>query len=228
MLNLPNDLRQLIFDEIDKNCLFRADPEVQYFPYIKKGHILSRSPSKPLMTWCFYLRRLLHNPKYLHALSFMISMDIIKKIYLQEEYNNIQLAGLESSSIPLITGIQLAFESAGIQVNSFTVRKERKDYGLCHMIDGIPNEHPVVFVDDMFNSGSSFVTLVDCCKHELDLKPAKNAYVIVKANYNNINIQDNIIKLNAFFLKDEFDKNFDKDKYWLPKDCEKNRIKRVE
>lgn len=227
MLQLGEQLRKVMYDHIDQHCLFRANPDIQYFPYTPKGSIIPGGNVHNYMNWCFYLRRLTHNAELLKAISYAFAHDIVTKASIKEEYPNVQLCGLETSSIPLLIATQLAFNQAGINVNSFSIRKERKSYGLCHLIDGIPNEYPVIVIDDVFNSGSSTSQVYDTCFYELGLKPAKNSYFIISSTENRLKVGADLVTLNCIFMKKEFDKKYDPSKYWLPKDCETTHNKRV-
>ena len=42
-----------------------------------------------------------------------------------------------------------------IDINSFVVRKEQKEYGLCNWLEGVPNSKKVLLIDDLCNSGIS-------------------------------------------------------------------------
>lgn len=227
-LELDQTLRTSLYDYIDTKCLFRANPEVQYFPYVNKGSLIPSNISNNSMTWCFYLRNLTHNPILLRDVSFTIAQDIIKKASTGLEYQEIQLCGLESAAIPLLTGIQLAFLQAGIVVNAFTIRKERKPYGLCHLVDGIPNNSRVIVIDDMINSGNSLIKALEVCSYELGVEPAMNCYSIIGNELLSVMLWKNQYEIykNYFFSKSEFSKKYDKNKYWLPKDCDKTVFKR--
>lgn len=229
-LELDQQIYNQLFDYIDKNCIFRANPEVKYFKYLPKGNILPNGISMKPMTWCFYLRRLTHNAVALRDVAFTIAQDIIKKCHNGDESSEIQLCGLETASIPLIAAVQMAFIQGGINVNAFTVRKDRKAYGLCHLIDGIPNNNKIIVIDDMINSGSSVSKVIDTCFYELDLTPANNVYCIIGAKdehrWSSTTGVPNL-NVNYLFHKDDFNKSYDPDKYWLPKDCDKTYNKRT-
>lgn len=227
-LELDSKVREHLHTFIDKECLFRGDPSIQYFPYLKPGYILPNGVSELPYAWCFYLRNLTHNAKCLNAVSRAIALGIAKNGGDGSEFSNIQLCGIETSSIPLLTGIQLTLLSVGIDINVFVVRKDRKAYGLCHYVDGKPTTDPVVFVDDMINSGQSFYKAMEVCKHELDLEPAKNMYSIISPDKPEfIRYNDKAVYINSIFHKNEFDTKFSKEKYWLPKDCDRSVMKRT-
>lgn len=67
-----------------------------------------------------------------------------------------QLVGRESSSIPLLTALPILARRDEHFINSFMIRKQRKSYGLHNYIEGMPNDKPVLIVDDLVNSTDSF------------------------------------------------------------------------
>ncbi|WP_173200361.1 phosphoribosyltransferase [Geobacter sp. SVR] len=81
--------------------------------------------------------------------------------------HNYQLAGLESGAVPLLTGISQAAKILGQRdLNVFSVRKERKAYGLRNVTEGLPNGAPVMIVDDLCNSSASMKRCHDMCISE--------------------------------------------------------------
>ena len=61
-----------------------------------------------------------------------------------------QISGVEQASVPIITAILMTAKSVGIDLHAFTVRKERKAFGLENYIEGTPNPQlPAVFIDDL-------------------------------------------------------------------------------
>lgn len=206
-----------LFEYIDKNCIFRCAPGDTLFANV---------PGKK-NTWQTMLRRLTHNPKMLSnaciLLGKKIAADMIGKDY--------QFCGLETSSIPLITGLQMElWNHYNVPVNAFTVRKDRKHYGLFNLIEGIPNDKPVVFVDDTFNSGASFNRTMISVQKELHLDVSTHAYCILdlgaRGNKKVIrwdDVENQIVKeieLKFLFNINEFNTKYDETKAWLPKDCE--------
>lgn len=207
---------------IEDNCIFRADPDVQYSMAAPKGKLVSNNLIHPL-SWLMMMRRLTHNPKMLFFVAALIADDIVEKMRSGKEYQQVQLAGLETSSIPLMTAIQMVMIREGIAINAFTVRKQRKHYGLFNLIDGMPTDAPVIVVDDIINTGSSVSAVLDVCTKELKLIPAKNCYAIVAFRHMPIiKYEEHYIDVVPLFSKNQFTLNFDKDKYWLPKDCIKH------
>ena len=66
-----------------------------------------------------------------------------------------QVAGMEIAAIPLVAAIVVKGNELGFAVNGIIIRKQRKRDGRGRLVEGIPNEHPVIVVDDTFNSGES-------------------------------------------------------------------------
>lgn len=226
-----NLLKQELRDYIDKNCIFRCNPTKLYSESVPIGRIPSNGPSETNNSMLFMLRRLTHDSKMLSYVSAIFLNDILEKIQLKEEYPIIQLCGLETGSIPIMTGIQQYAARFKISVNCFSIRKERKSYGLFHFIDGIPTDAPVIVIDDLFNSGSSMYRCVDTCFYELKLIPAKNFYSIITMRpqlVSDFSYKEHKSKVHSLFSKFEFDMTYSSEKYWLPKDCDRSYNKRPE
>jgi len=65
----------------------------------------------------------------------------------------IQIAGLEMAGVPLATAIALEGRKRGFDVAALIVRVKRKKHMGAEIIEGEPNNNPVVLVDDSVNSG---------------------------------------------------------------------------
>lgn len=221
-------IKKELHEFITMNCIFRCDPTKKYSESAPIGSIPSKSPLQ-FNRFQFYLRRLTHNSKMLQYVSALFFYDIMKTIQESSEYPAIQLCGLETSSIPIMIGIQQYASKYGISINSFSVRKERKNYGLFNFIDGIPTDAPIIIVDDIVNSGSAIGRVLDTCKYELNLKPAKNMYSIINfspSDTTTMKYGNDTFKLNSVFKKNEFVTDFVKEWYWIPDDCDVSYNKR--
>lgn len=216
-----------LYDYIDQNCLFRCNPQVKYNDCCAVGRIPGAFPSAQ-NSYQFFLRRLTHDAKMLTFVSALFFDDLFSKIESGEESSTIQLCGLETSSIPLMIGLQSYAARFNININSFSVRKSRKTYGLFNFVDGMPTDAPVVIVDDIINSGKSIGRCIDCSQYELGLRPANNSYCIIKFNpdMDFVQYKQHKIAVTSLFAADDFNPNYDKNKYWLPKDCDKFENKR--
>ena len=160
-------------------------------------------------TWMFYLRNGLFNPEFLISLGQMF-------IYKMERVDyelNFQITGLETAATPMLAGIPMIAKVMGIDINSFVVRKTRKEYGLLNMVEGIPNDKLAVMVDDLCNSSNSLAQ----CFHKLsaeDIPVADVAFTIVnKSNkklHEELRFQTDMylpkeIKVISLFTLDDFD-----------------------
>ncbi len=215
---------------IDRNCIFRCNPGVQYSESAPIGKIPSLTPLQ-MNSFQFMLRRLTHDPKMLSYVSALMFEKIVESINNETEYPNVQLCGLETSSIPIMIGIQQFAGRYGISINSFSIRKERKQYGLFHLIDGIPTESPVIVIDDTINSARSIHKSLDTCWYELKLKPAKNHYTIMTFQEQLmylIKYKDHQSIAHSLFARHQFNCSYDAEKYWLPYDCDRTVNKRPE
>tara|TARA_R110000868_G_C10967024_1_gene769214 strand:- start:3003 stop:3701 length:699 start_codon:yes stop_codon:yes gene_type:complete len=212
-----NELKEILHNFIDTKCIFRCNPDIQYCSGIPRGTIPSSSPGS-YNKWQVYLRNLSHDSDMVTA-ACMLIIDQMESN--GDQFHAIQLCGMETSSLPLIASLQANIRRfKTVSVNSYSVRKERKKYGLFNFFDGIPSRKPFVMVDDVVNSGSSSERLLDSSLYEYDLDPHHNAYFIISLNpktkyklWNGTNI-----KLNWLFDKDDFKIDYDPKKYWLPED----------
>lgn len=218
-----------LHEYIDKNCIFRCNPQEVYQDGSPPGVLFSNYPSKDNMTWMFMLRRLMHQPNMLTAISAIFLDDLIKR-HEDGRLQSFQLTGLETSSIPLMIGLQQYAGRYRLGINSFSIRRDRKPYGLFNYIDGEPSDAPVIVIDDTINSGLTLASCYDMCKHELDLVPAPVSYSIVKFNENMETVKwyDHTIEVVSLFSVNDFSLDYDPEKYWLPKDCDKSYNKRPE
>ena len=129
---------------IDKLCIWRS----------KHGERLPAKNPYHAYTWMFYLRRGLFDKDFLESIAEMF----IYKVEREIGHFNFQLAGMETAATPMITGIPLVCRNYGIEIESFSIRKEAKEYGLRNWIEGIPNmDLPVMLVDDLCNSQNSLL-----------------------------------------------------------------------
>ena len=103
-------------------------------------------------TWQFYLRRGCFNSIFNSLLSQMFIYQVERKI----GHFNFQLAGLETAATPMLSAIPLVAKGLGIDLNSFVVRKDRKEYGLLNWIEGEVKEGvPVLMIDDLISGSNS-------------------------------------------------------------------------
>jgi len=179
---------------IDKLCIWRS----------KNGETLPAKTPGHNYTWMFYLRRGLFDKDFLESIAEMF----IYKVEREIGHFNFQLAGMETAATPMITGIPLVCRDYGIEIESFSIRKERKEYGLRNWIEGLPNtDLPVMLVDDLCNSQNSLLKAYSIIEQS-NLSSLGSSFTIVnKANkediykmdgdkyFKNANIPMNIISL---------------------------------
>ena len=104
--------------------------------------------------WLFDFRRILLKPDVLDAVSDVFLERFERKFPLQ-------IGGIEVAAIPLITGLVMWLHERGKTVNGFFIRKSRKKTGLLHMIEGCVTDEKIILVDDIVNSGKSFIRQVE-------------------------------------------------------------------
>lgn len=221
------EIKNKIQKFIDENCIFRCNPEVEYVPKYIKGVIPGRYKDNKYQ---FFLRKLSHNSTMLYYTSLLLLDEILLRCVQEEKEPYFQLCGLETGSLPLIAAIQQNALKFNININSFSVRKNRKSYGLFNFVEGVPTDAPVIIVDDLINSGGSCFRCLDVCKYELGLEVVNEFYSIMTFldDPYSINFKDDDYTINSLFVKSDFDLNYDPDKYWIPDDCDKSINKRPE
>lgn len=139
--NLFLKLREELRADIDKNGIVRVP-----------------SGSRELLSlegdgyygWQFYLRTPLLRPQNLIFIGRAF-WAVYRSRFQERPF---QIAGVESASVPIITSLLL---HAPVAVNAFTIRKERKKYGLRNLIEGKPNGLPVVLIDDLTSTGHNAI-----------------------------------------------------------------------
>ena len=221
------EIKNKIQKFIDENCIFRCNPEVEYVPKYIKGVIPGRYKDNKYQ---FFLRNLSHNSTMLYYTSLLLLDEILLRCVQEEKEPYFQLCGLETGSLPLIAAIQQNALKFNININSFSVRKNRKSYGLFNFVEGVPTDAPVIIVDDLINSGGSCFRCLDVCKYELGLDVVNEFYSIMTFldDPYRINFKDIDYTINSLFVKSDFDLSYDPDKYWIPDDCDKSINKRPE
>lgn len=220
-----------LHDYIDKHCIFRCNPDVYYSESSRKGTIPANGPGKNFENqYMFFLRRLTHNFEMMTYVSALFFDDLYLKIQAGDEQEYFQLCGLETSSIPMLCNMQAYASMHKINVNFFTIRKKRKSYGLFNLVDGIPTEAPIIIVDDNINSGGSITRIIDTCTSEYNLNLSNNVYTIIKMNNKMDQIEYNNKRMNvtSVFAADAFDLKYDKNKYWIPFDCDRTKKPNLE
>jgi orotate phosphoribosyltransferase len=136
--------KEYIARYIRKNCLLHP-PKGEFFFGKLPGARYSGQ---------YYLSNILYN----REMMWEISKEFVKLVKEHIGHFEFQLTGREWSSIPLLSGLPLAVEVLeGERINSFMIKRNRKTYGIHNYVEGIPNDLPVLIVDDVCNSTDSFV-----------------------------------------------------------------------
>jgi outer membrane protein assembly factor BamB/adenine/guanine phosphoribosyltransferase-like PRPP-binding protein len=128
--------RKFLFDLISQKAFLTGDDQ----PLI--------SPSGGKQEWLLDMRRIFVDAGALDAIS-----DLFWDYYKSK--GPIQIAGMEVAAVPLVTALLMKARTKGIMTNGLLIRKERKTTGTGQSIEGVPNNDPVVLVDDLINSGAS-------------------------------------------------------------------------
>lgn len=183
---VKQEMRSWVREYINELCIVRSKlPEEKYKLKAKSGGYY---------IWQFYLRRGLFNSKFLNCIGCLF-WDIYSDQYSNKPF---QIAGLETGSTPLIVGLSMTAPLFNINLNAFSIRQNRKTYGLLNRMEGLPDPNlPVLLVDDLCNSKD---TLYEAKKHieweKLNLYDS--AFTIINKN---INVTDS----------DKYDKYIGKD-----------------
>lgn len=153
-------------------------------------------------SWIFYLRNGLFNHQFLSAVSQMFYYKIEKEI----GHFDFQIAGLETASTPMLASFPIFGRIYKKDINAFSIRKERKHYGLRNWLEGVPNEKPVLLIDDLSNSSNSLQQAKEVLEnHKLPL--LNYAFVLVNKTNDEQNDNDKYMKsdikiLSLFNLND--------------------------
>jgi outer membrane protein assembly factor BamB/orotate phosphoribosyltransferase len=126
---------------------------------IKNGEEKFLNPQGLQSPWIFDFRKLLLKSDTLDAASRLF-LDELKGL------PRFQIGGLETASIALVGGMLLRAAHEGRPLNGFYIRKSRKKDGLQRQIEGNLTDEDVVLVDDILNSGRSFMRQIAVLEQE--------------------------------------------------------------
>ncbi|MDP2655487.1 MAG: PQQ-binding-like beta-propeller repeat protein [bacterium] len=104
--------------------------------------------------WIFDFRRVVLRPNVLNGVSELFW----KHCAPDEEF---QVAGLEAAALPLVAGIVMKGVEKKRPINGFFIRKSRKKTGLMQMVEGEINNTSLILVDDILNSGKTFIRQIE-------------------------------------------------------------------
>ena len=139
---------QFVKNFINELCIYRVKPG--------EPLLIGKQPGTSYI-WQFYLRRGLFNHEFLTAVSEMF----LQKVYDEYQSFDIQIAGLETASTPMLAGIPLVAARHGLNINAFSIRKNKKEYGLLNWIEGRVNNKPIILIDDLCSSTISLKKALD-------------------------------------------------------------------
>lgn len=105
-------------------------------------------------SWLFDFRRVLLRADVLNNIG-EVFWDTFKNEY------PFQVGGIEVAAIPLITNFVLKSREKEKPANGFFIHKSRKKDGLMKMIEGEIKDEKIILVDDILNSGKSFIRQVE-------------------------------------------------------------------
>lgn len=120
----------------------------------KEEAVIVANRNGKMGNWLFDFRHIFLNAKTLQKLA-----EVFWTIF-KEDYP-FQVGGMESASIPLVTAIVLTGQARGTPINGFYIRKSRKKIGLMKHIEGSLGDEKVILVDDLINSGGSFIKQIE-------------------------------------------------------------------
>ncbi|RVT89290.1 hypothetical protein EOD42_25445 [Rhodovarius crocodyli] len=161
-----HDHREWLRQYIDQHCIHRVA--------LGEPSLIGKAPGSRYR-WQFYLRRGLFDPEFMRRAALLM----LDRVQTQIGHWDWQLAGLETASTPLLAGIPAVALQHGIRINAFSVRKQRKEYGLFNWCEGVPNSLPVMLVDDLCNSTESLATALRWCMLEGQLSILPAFYTVV-------------------------------------------------
>ncbi|MFA5841961.1 MAG: PQQ-binding-like beta-propeller repeat protein [Candidatus Paceibacterota bacterium] len=165
--------------------------------FIKKRQEYFVSSSGEQVDWIFDFRKILLSAKML---------DSICNIFWEKFGDNapIQVGGIEVAAIPLVAGIIMKSKERGAPISGFFIRKSRKKEGLLSMIEGGINEEKIILVDDILNSGKSFIRQVEV----LEALGKKVDTIFAILRFRDISyysyFHDKGIKVESLFTLDDF------------------------
>lgn len=111
----------------------------------------------------FYLANVLYDQNFIE----LVAQEFFKIATENIGHFEFQLTGRQWSSIPLLTTLPAYLKiNHNISIHSFMIRSSRKTYGRNNYIEGVPNNKPVLIVDDLLNSQDGFVLCRNVLKYE--------------------------------------------------------------
>lgn len=156
-------------------------------------------------SWLFDFRRVMLKPDILDAYATLF-LETYKDKY------PFQICGLEVAAIPLLSAIVMKSKQLKMPVNGFFIRKSRKKSGLLKIVEGEINKNPIILVDDIINSGSTFIRQVEVLE-ELAKEEASSLKILTTSSIIRFRTENSYkyfyekgIKVNSFFVLGDFAK----------------------
>lgn len=149
-------------------------------------------------SWLLDFRALLLTPEFLDC-----AADVFWDTY--ENKYPFQVGGIETVGIALVAAIVMKGVQRGMPVNGFYIRKSRKYYGLQKLIEGTLNDDPIILIDDLVNSGTSFAKQVEILKAEG--KQVSDAFAFVRYRKEALALDHNIT-LTALYTPEDIGLSF--------------------
>lgn len=151
--------------------------------------------------WQFYLRRVLLDVEAMEAVGDFFW-------YQYQETHDFQLGGIESAGVPVLMAIISRSKYWGRKVNAFTIRKEPKKYGLQNWIEGMPNDLPVVLVDDLISPVHSAFWAAFKVLRNSRLQSHETCFMVVNkqyAKFDKIETSQGDVKINFMYDLDDLE-----------------------
>ena len=170
---------------ISDNCIFHAGrPPTEHLKTSwnidlredKSWLAFSSDPNGKRYSWQFYLRRGCFDATFNSVLAQMFLYKVEREI----GHFAFQISGLETAATPMLSAIPLVAKGFGIDLNSFVVKKEQKQYGIRNWIEGCPNpDLPVMIIDDLISSSNSMLIANKILQEKMDLKTMDYVFGVV-------------------------------------------------
>jgi hypothetical protein len=182
---------------INDNCIARV-------PLGSKKLPAYNDPAK-FYTWQFYTRAALLNPTVLNVVvsDFLdVYEDVIKR-------GTWQLCGVEAASTPLLTGIVIESARRGYNgAHAFTIRKDRKPYGLMNWIEGKVLMRPAMYIDDFTSDVHKTAIHAASILNDHNIRIADHGYSMIckdKLPRRDIKIGGTLVSMLSLFNLADFD-----------------------
>ena len=162
--------------------MFSVDDKVQKLKEIIKHGVFTTKHDQKIVSsigadskWLFDFRKILLQSEYLDLIA-----DIFWK-HFKDQYP-FQVGGQETAAIPLVSAIIMKGLELKMPVSGFYLRKSRKKDGLQKIVEGSLNDEKIILVDDLINSGGTFVRQLKVLK-QLNKKVS---HIFVLMNYRDL------------------------------------------